>query len=453
MSGVGGDNLKAPNGVPDVGQDLTAAAVDVIPPEIVAQSLGQYLRAWFGRVRSGDAGVLPVVAALVIVTIVFEMVTPNHVYLTAVNLVNLFDQSAVFIVLAIGEIFVLLLGEIDLSAGYVAAIGGIVAAQLVQVQQAPSDLLHNWPWWGAMAAALLVCAAIGALQGLIITRLRLPSFVVTLAGQMFFFGVMIIILGAAGGVTVTSTISADQRAYYGIVYTYIQPEISWIALVVLVVLLGGSMWLRDSSRRRSGLVAPPVGLTLAKIVFIAVAGAIVVAICNLNRGVYLPIVGVPWVLPLVLAVLGASMVLLERTQFGRHVYAVGGNPEAARRAGVGVNAVKTWAFILCAAISGLAGIIYVSSLGGITTNINGGQYVLFAVAAAVIGGTSLMGGRGRVVHGLLGGLTIGAIYNGLFLLGMSVQYQFIATALVLIAAVTIDALSRRSGASGPLTKG
>ena len=432
--------------------DLTAAAVADIPPGIVAQSLGQYLRAWLVRVKSGDAGVLPVVAALLSVTIVFQIVTPNHVYLSPQNLVNLFDQSAVFIVLGIGEIFVLLLGEIDLSVGYVAAIGGIVAALLVQPQQAPSDYLHNWPWWGAIIAALLICAAIGAIHGIIITRLRLPSFVVTLAAQMFWFGVMIIILGAAGGVAISSPILPDQRAIYGIVYAFLDPLLSWIGLAVIVAIIGGSMWLRDSGRRRSGLVAPPVGLTLAKIAFIAVAGAAVVAICNINRGNFLPIIGVPWVVPLVLAVVGGSTILLERTQFGRHMYAVGGNPEAARRAGVGVNTIRTWAFIICSATAGLGGIIYASTLGGITTNINGGQYVLFAVAAAVIGGTSLMGGRGRAIHGLLGGLTIGAIYNGLYLLGLPVEYQFIATGLVLMAAVAVDALSRRSATSGSVSR-
>lgn len=433
--------------------DLTAAAAAVLPPEIAAQSLREYLRAWLTRVRSGDAGVLPVVAALVVVTIVFEIVTRDHVYLKPTNLVNLFDQSAVFIVLAVAEIFVLLLGEIDLSIGFVAAIGGIVAAELVQPSQAQWDLLHNWPWWGAIIAAVLVCAAIGALQGLFITRLRLPSFVVTLAGQMFWFGIMIILLGIAGGVSVTSPVIADQRAIYGIVYSFLDVWLSWVGLFVVLALLGGSMWLRDSSRRRRGLVAPPLGLTIAKIAFIAVVGVIVVAFCNVNRSNgTLPIIGVPWVLPLVLAVVGGATLMLERTQFGRHVYAVGGNPEAARRAGVGVTAIRMWAFILSAGISGLAGIIYVSQLGGITTNINGGQYVLYAVAAAVIGGTSLMGGRGRAIHGLLGGLTIGAIYNGLFLLGLDVQWQYIATALVLLAAVTIDALSRRGATSGSVAR-
>ncbi|HXR26989.1 MAG TPA: hypothetical protein VN771_03935, partial [Candidatus Baltobacteraceae bacterium] len=360
--------------------DLTAAAVEVIPPEIVARSLGQYLRGWSARVRGGDAGILPVAVALVAVAVVFTIVSPNHVFLSATNLVNLFDQSAVFIVLAMGEGFVLLLGEIDLSIGYVAAIGGVVAAQLVQPQL---DL----PWWVAFIAALAVCGAIGALHGFIITRLRMPAFIVTLAGYLFWFGVMIIILGNAGGVSITSTVLPDQQALYGIVYSYLDPLLGWLGLAVIVAVLGSLMWLRDAARRRSGLVAPPVGLTVAKIVMIAVAGIAVVAICNLNRGSFLPIVGVPWVVPLVLVVLATWTVLLERTQFGRHMYAVGGNPEAARRAGVNVARVRTIGFVLCSLTAGIAGVIYCSQLGGMTTNINGGQLVLYAVAAAVIGGT------------------------------------------------------------------
>lgn len=423
--------------------DLTAAA-EVIPPEIMAQSLGQYLKAWFVRARSGDAGVLPVVVALIAVTVVFQIL--NGVYLSPLNLVNLFDQSAVFIVLAVGEGFVLLLGEIDLSIGYVAAIGGVVAGKLVHPDIA-------WPWWLAIIVALLICAAIGAIHGIIITRLRLPSFVVTLAGSLFWFGVLIILLGAAGAVNVTGGgPGSPQQFLFGIDYSYIDPLLSWIGLAAVVALIGGSMWLRDAGRRRSGLVAPPVGLTVAKIAFLAVAGIVVVAICNINRGSYLPIIGVPWVVPLVLGLIAGATVLLERTQFGRHVYAVGGNPEAARRAGVGVTSIRTWAFILCSATAGLAGIIYLSQLGGITTNINGGQLVLYAVAAAVIGGTSLMGGRGRAIHGLLGGLVIGAIYNGLFLLGLQTEWQLISTGLVLLAAVTIDALARRGATSGSMAR-
>ena len=416
--------------------DLTAADVEVIPPAIVAQSLGQYLRAWTARLRGGDAGVLPVAVALVAVLVVFTIVSKNHVFLSAGNLVNLFDQSAVFIVLAIGEGFVLLLGEIDLSIGYVAAIGGIVAAQLVQ----PNT---NWPWWAAIIAALVVCGAIGGLQGLIITRLRMPAFIVTLAGYLMWFGVMIYMLGAAGGVGITSTLWAGQVGLYGIVYSYIDPLVAWIGLIAIVAVLGTMMWRRDAGRRRAGLVAPPMGLTIAKIGMVAVAGIALVAICNVNRGSYLPIVGVPWVIPLVLVVVGVWTILLERMQFGRHIYAVGGNAEAARRAGINVPRVRTICFVIGAMTAGVAGVIYCSTLGGMTTNINGGQLVLYAVAAAVIGGTSLSGGRGRAIHGLLGGLVIGAIYNGLYLLGLEIQWQLIITGLVLLAAVSVDSLSRK----------
>jgi D-xylose transport system permease protein len=232
------------------------------------------------------------------------------------------------------------------------------------------------------------------------------------------------------------------------VYAYIDPVMAWIGLAAIVALLGGSLWLRDSNRRKSGLVAPPVGLTLAKIVAIAVAGAAVVGISNLDRGRNLPIIGVPWVVPMVLVVLAAGTILLERTSFGRHMYAVGGNSEAARRAGINVPGVRTVAFILCSMTAGLAGVIYLSQLGGITTNIAGGSLVLYAVAATVIGGTSLFGGRGRAIHGLLGGLVIGAIYNGLYLLGLPIQYQLIVTGLVLLAAVSIDSLTRRGAGAG-----
>ncbi len=436
--GVTGEDLEAP--------DLTAAVdLEAVAAEITAQTLGQYMRAWMTRIRSGDAGVLPVTVALVAVVVVFTIVSPSHLFLSAGNLVNLFDQSAVFIVLAMAEGFVLLLGEIDLSIGYVGAIGGIVAASLVQP-------VPNLPWWFAIIAGLAVCAGIGAIHGVIITRLGLPAFVVTLAGYLLWFGVMIIILGAAGGVSITSSVLPNQQAMYGIVNSYLDPLVSWVGLAAVVVIVGGTMWLRDAGRRRSGLVAPPVGLTVAKIVFLALAGTIVVAICNLNRGSNLPIVGVPWVLPLLLGVLVAWTLLLERTQFGRHMYAVGGNAEAARRAGINVGRVRTIAFILCSGTAGLAGVIYCSQLGGMTTNINGGQLVLYAVAAAVIGGTSLFGGRGRAIHGLLGGLVIGAIYNGLYLLGFPIQWQLIATGLVLLAAVSVDSLSRRSGGSGSLVR-
>jgi D-xylose transport system permease protein len=420
--------------------DLTAAAVDDLPPALIAQSMGQYLRGWSVRVRSGDAGVLPVVLALVGVTVVFQIVSPRGLFLSPGNIVNLFIQSSVFIVLAMAEGFVLLLGEIDLSIGYVGAIGGIIAANFVQ-----PDV--NWPWWIAIIVGLAATSVIGLIHGTIITRLRLPAFVVTLAGYLLWFGVMIILLGAGGSVPISSTVLVNQEFMYGIVNTNIDPTLGWIGLAVIVVALGATIWLRDTGRRKSGLVAPPVGLTVAKIAFLAVAGVVVVAICNVNRGTFLPISGVPWVVPVVLVILAGWTILLERTQFGRHMYAVGGNAEAARRAGISVGNVRTVAFILCSLTAGMGGIIYLSWQGGLSTNINGGQLVLYAVAAAVIGGTSLFGGRGRAIHGVLGGLVIGAIYNGLYLLGLAIQWQLIATGLVLLAAVAVDSLYRQ-GAGG-----
>jgi D-xylose transport system permease protein len=426
--------------------DLTAAAVEVAVPGVPAQTLGEYLRGWWVRVRGGDVGVLPVVLALVIVMIVFQVVSPSGRFLSPANLVNLFVQSSVFIVLAMAEGFVLLLGEIDLSVGYVGAIGGIIAGNMVQPGL---DL----PWWFAIACGLVVTALIGAIHGLIITKLSLPAFVVTLAGYLLWFGVMIILLGNGGSVPISSSILHNQAVLYGIVNSNIAPTAAWIGLALIVVGLGSVMWIQDARRRRSGLVAPPIGLTIAKIVLVAVAGIIVVAICNVNRGTFLVIQGVPYVLPIVLLVLGAWTILLERMQFGIHVYAVGGNAEAARRAGVSVPNVRTWGFILCSLTGGIGGIIYLSWQGGISTNIDGGQLVLYAVAAAVIGGTSLFGGRGRPIHGLLGGLVIGAIYNGLYLLGLPIQWQLIATGLVLLAAVTVDSLSRRGARTGVLTRG
>ncbi len=219
-------------------------------------------------------------------------------------------------------------------------------------------------------------------------------------------------------------------------------------MVVIVGLLSLNLYLRDSRRRRSGLVAPPIALTFIKIVFMAAVGAAVVLVCNVNRAAIGKLEGVPWAIFIVLGVLGAWTFLLQRTRYGRYVYAIGGNPEAARRAGINVAKIRTWAFVLCAITAGIAGLLYASYLGGMSNNVNGGQLVLYAVAAAVIGGTSLFGGRGKAAHGVLGGLVIGGIYNGMYLLGLAVQWEFIVTGGVLIAAVTIDAVSRRGTTKG-----
>jgi D-xylose transport system permease protein len=434
---------EAPDVLPDPTAAVEAAAAE-IPPELVAQSFGQYARAYAARVRNGESGVLPVVVGLVAIMVVFEVISPNHVFLSAGNLVNLFQQSAVFMVLAMAETFALLLGEIDLSVGFVGACGAVIAVQLVQ------PATTRWPWWAAILAGLAFCAAVGAVQGTIIARLGIPSFIVTLAGFLIFNGVMLILLllGPFSGYPNLNIQDPNVQVLFNLMAGTIDPTVSWIAMAIMVLGLGAFLWFGDQRRRRSGLVAPPVGLTVLKIALIAAAGIVVVAISDINRANFGTLAGVPWVVPIVLVVLGAWTILLERTQYGRYVYAIGGNAEAARRAGINVALIRTVAFALCSMTAGIGLILYASYIGGMSNNVQGGQYVLFAVAAAVIGGTSLFGGRGKVIHGVLGGLVIGGIYNGMYLQGLDVQRIFIVTGLVLLAAVSIDALSRRAASSG-----
>jgi D-xylose transport system permease protein len=435
------DPGETPAGTADaaVAVDLTAApeaAAADVPPELLAQSLGQYLRAWWARVRSGDSGVLPVVLAIVIVAISFQIANPA--FLSAQNLVNLFEQSSIYMLLAMAEIFALLLGEIDLSVGLVMGLGSVVVAQLVQ----PTGL--NWPWWVAIIVTLLACAAWGAFQGTLVARLRMPSFIVTLGGLLILEGVAIIVLNGAL-VSIGNSRFTNEVVLYDIFWGRFEPLVGWILLAVVVGATGTGLWLRDARKRRHGLEAPPRSLTAMKIVLMAAAGIVVVAICNVNRAHFGTIEGVPYIIPIVLAVLAAWTVLLQRTRFGRYVYAIGGNPEAARRAGVGLPAVRTWGFVLAALTAGIAGVLFASWQVSLTTNIikSSNSYVLLAVAAAVIGGTSLFGGRGKTIHGVLGGLVIGAIYNGLYLLGVSSWWIDVVVAVVLLAAVAIDVLSRR----------
>jgi D-xylose transport system permease protein len=426
--------------------DLTAApeAAADVPPELVAQSLSQYLRAWWLKVRSGDSGVLPVLLAMVLVAVTFQIITPEHSFLRPSNLVYIFGLSTVYMVLAIAETVVLLLAEIDLSVGAVALIGGVIAFKLVVQQPGP-----GWPWWAAILAALAACGVFGALAGTLVARLKIPSFVVTLAGFLLFSGILIVVLGGADGSVNLNTSEFNQRVVYDLVQGVIPPVASWILLAVVVGAVGTAQWLRAARRRRQGLVTPPKSVTAIRIALLALVGVAVVAICNVNRGTALKTVqGVPWVIPIVLVVLGIWTLVLGRTRFGRYLYAIGGNPEAARRAGVSLAGIRTWAFALCAATAGLGGILLGSFFFGeySTNTADPGQLVLYTVAAAVIGGVSLFGGRGKAIHGILGGLLIGGIAYGVSLLNLgtlSTPLQYILPGAVLLVAVGIDVLSRR----------
>jgi D-xylose transport system permease protein len=413
--------------------ELPAKAELAISPAITAESFGEYLRAAWARFRAGETGALPVIGGIFVISVFFQSLNPN--FLTAGNMVNLLIQGSVFMLLAMGQVFVLLLGEIDLSIGYVGGIGGVITAELV------SDSF-GWPWWAAIGAALAVCALIGGLQGSIITRIGLPSFVVTLAGQLGWLGVMLLILGDGGVVPINNDVINDVAS------GNLSATMSWVVALAVACGYGSWTWLRDERRRSSGLVAPPRSVTILKVAAVFAAAVVVVLVCNTDRGVLVPIKGVPWVLLIVLGVLAAWSVLLGRTRFGRYVYAIGGGPEAARRAGVNLARIRTLAFCLASFTAGIAGIVYASRLRSVSTSFDGGTLVLYAVAAAVIGGTSLFGGRGKPLHAVLGGLVIAAIDNGMGLQGYSAPAKYIVTALVLVLAVTIDAVARRGRTAG-----
>jgi D-xylose transport system permease protein len=414
-----------------------AASAKAASPELLASSVGEYAQIWFKRIRSGESGALPVIIGLIVIVLIFQVT--NSLFLSAGNLVNLITQAAFIVTLGMAEVFVLLLGEIDLAAGFTAACGAVIALYLIA---------KGYPWWVAVLASLVATGLYGALQGIVITRLRLPSFVVTLAGFLGLSGVLLLLINATGKIGNGGVISLQSNVINDIEEGALSPAASWIVMVALVALAGLLLFLRDRNRRVNGLVAPPVSITVLKISVIAIAGVVVVLVGNTDRGTALLAVrGLPWVVLVVLAILVLYTALLGRTRFGRYIYAIGGNAEAARRAGVNVNRIRVAAFVLCSLTAGMTGIIYSSYLGSISSGVNGGQNVLNAVAAAVIGGTSLYGGRGKALDALLGGLVVAVIANGLELLGLSAAAQLIWTALVLIAAITVDSLTRRGRAS------
>jgi len=420
------------------GSALAPEALVALAPEVLADSLGDYLRAWWKRIRGGESGALPIILGLIVICIFFEV--QSSAFLTATNIVNLFIQAAFIILLGLAELYALILSEIDLSVGFVGAVGAAIALALIG---SPAD----WPWWAGVIVGLAACLIIGAFQGVIITRLRIPSFVVTLAGLLGWQGVLIYVFdvdkGAVGGV-----ISISSGVLNDLVSGSMTPVVGWIVLIVSVGLFALASLLTTGRRRSQGLSAPPLGITLVTIGAVAVAGIVLVYICNLNRGVLSPVKGVPWVIPFLVIVLIASSFHLARTRSGRYMYAIGASPEAARRAGIHVARIRTLAFALCSFTAGLAAIVYASRLGSLSVGFDGGTYVLYAVAAAVIGGASLFGGYGKPIHPLLGGLVIATLTNGLALLNISTAGTDIATAAVLLVAVAVDATLRRRGQSG-----
>ncbi|MFZ0043443.1 MAG: hypothetical protein WAK93_19190, partial [Solirubrobacteraceae bacterium] len=359
---------------------LDEAELATIAPEVLAGSLGEYFRAWGRRIRNGESGALPVLVGLVVIVIFFQI--EQSQFLSSSNLVNLFVQAAAFILFGAAEVWVLILSEIDLSVGYVAAVGAFVIAELISPPV-------NFPWWLAILGGLVVCAAIGGLQGTLITRLGLPSFIVTLGGLLGFEGVMLELANidktAVGGVVSISS----NNPVYNLVNANMSVTLSWIVLVVAVAIFAAATLASAARRRRQGLSAPPISISILTIVVTAIAGIVLVAICSANRGLLTTLDGVPWVIPVVLVIILIYSFFLGRFRTGRYIYAIGANPEAARRAGINVSRIRTFGFIMAGVTAGLAGLVYESRQGSISTDIDGGNLVLFGVAAAVIGGTSL----------------------------------------------------------------
>lgn len=395
---------------------------------MLAGAIREYVRSYLTRLRSGELGTLPIVLGLVVISIIFQNLNQN--FLTAQNLANLLVQGSGVAVIAMGIVFVLILGEIDLSVGYVSGVGAAILALTVTGA-------HPWPWELSVAAAVVACALIGFLQGTIVALMRIPSFVVTLAGLLGWNGVVLLLVADRG------TIPIDNPVIVGVANSLLTPDQGWLVLIAGVALYVAFLLGTYIVRRRRHLTVDPLPVLIFRAAAVAGLGTVVVYVCNQNRGVLVPIQGVPVITVLIIVMLVVLTILAGRTKFGRHVYAVGGNAEAARRAGINVAGVRIAVFTICSVMAALGGIVLASRLRSVDTGVGGGNILLYSIASAVIGGTSLFGGRGKVVHALLGATVIQAIDNGMGLLSLSAGAKFAVTGLVLFLAAAVDALSRR----------
>ena len=388
----------------------------------------------YKRLRQGDSGMVPVVVGLFLLVLYFQI--RNTAFLSSGNLVNLFVQATIFILLGMAEIWVLLLGEIDLSIGITSVLGGAVAVILVDPQ-------FHWSWFFALPAGILVVTLIGAVYGLIVVRLSVPSFIVTLAGFLAFQGVLIYVVDSQG---TGGTISVHEKVLYNLVYGNLTPLWTWVLAVAGVGIMCYRIVKKDINRRSSGLVTEPLVFVITKIVLLVAVGVILALIFNTDRGTFVPLTGMPFAIPIDIGVLTAGTFILTRTKAGRYINAIGGNSEAVRRSGVRVNRYRLLAFVLTGVTGGIGGLLYVSQLNGVNDG-PPSTLTLYAIAAAVIGGTSLFGGRGKMIHAVVGGLIIATIYNGMALLSMTASTQYVVTGIVLLAAVTVDSIARRNNSS------
>jgi D-xylose transport system permease protein len=412
----------------------TEAAPDPVASDLIGSGVEGGLReqaqAWWQRVRAGDMGALPAIGGLIVLGILFSLL--SDFFLTERNFANLLNQAATLVVLGMALVFVLLLGEIDLSAGVT---GGVGMALFVVL-----NTVWGFPWPLALLVGFGFGFLTGALIGFFVARIGIPSFVVTLGLFLGFQGLALTVIGAGGLYRIeVPELIALQRAN-------LPTWAGWVLLAVILAISAGTSFWDRARRRRAGVPNRTVSLVFIKLAVIAVIGGAVVYVLNRDRGQsVVEVSGVPLVVPIVLAILWVGTFVLDRTKFGRYIYAIGGNAEAARRAGIKVRWIKWWAFVICSSLAVASALLSVSRVGSVDATV-GRDIVLSGVAAAVVGGVSLFGGKGRLMHAAIGALVIATITNGLGLLNLPAGINLLVTGGVLILAATVDALSRvRSG--------
>jgi D-xylose transport system permease protein len=371
------------------------------------------------RFLEGDLASLRVILAIAAIWIVFEL--QNDRFLSAVNLTNLFLQITAVGLISVGVVMALLLGEIDLSIG---AVSGLAAAVMAVL-----NVKQGWNPYLAITVGILTGATIGLLQGMLFTRFSIPSFVVTLAGSLAWTGALLLVLGNTG------TVNLSNSPITNLANTFFPASVGW-AIVALSVGAYAAVTLGGHRRRvAAGVTTEPIGLLILRIGIVAVAAVVAILVLNSDRG-----------LPLALIILFAFVIgfqlLTTRTIFGRHLFAVGGSAEAARRAGIRVNKIRIIALTLCSAMAAVGGIMAASRLLAVNQSSGGSNLLLEAIAGPVIAGTSLFGGRGTVWSALLGAMVIGSIANGMDLLALESSVKYMVTGGVLLAAVIVDAVAR-----------
>ena len=387
------------------------------------------------RLLHGDIGSLPVLLGLILIAIIFQLANPN--FLSPLNLTNLLVQISAVGTIAVGVVLVLLIGEIDLSIGSVSGLTAAIMAVL--------SVKMGVPGWLAILVGILAGAAIGLLQGWWTAKLHVPSFVVTLAGFLGWQGALLYVLGSTGTVNLTDPLIV------GIVNTRLPVVWGWIIGVAFVVGLGFMAFRERARRRRKGVSTQPVVVIVARLILIAAIILAVVALMSVDRNPShtIPIMGVPSAVIFLIGFVLIFDYITRRTKFGRYIFAVGGNAEAARRASINVDRIRIAVFILSSTLAACGGVLAASRLYAVNQSSGSGDVLLNAIAAAVIGGTSLFGGRGSVWSALLGALVIGSIANGMDLLAFASSIRFMVTGGVLLIAVTLDAYTRsRREASG-----